>query len=264
MIRPAKTTTAFFVTAMLALVGLPCAVATSMTQEETTAQEEKTDPESDEKPQEPVRHTAQTALKPLTAFVGEWRGVGQVKRGSARGAWSEKVNARWQFNDESRSVLLESKGGKQFSQIEFGFDEATQKLTLTQRQGDTVRKYSANVPTDDDKSLVFLTAANDSGMTFRCTLQSLSDIRKTILFEKQATPTGSFRRIAGIGYTRSGSKLASSGGGKKCIVTGGTANIAVTYNGKTYYVCCTGCLEAFRDDPDGIIAAHEASLKETK
>ena len=31
----------------------------------------------------------------------------------------------------------------------------------------------------------------------------------------------------------------------------------VMHKGKTYYVCCTGCRDAFNDDPEGILAEYE-------
>jgi YHS domain-containing protein len=33
-------------------------------------------------------------------------------------------------------------------------------------------------------------------------------------------------------------------------VSGGAANIAVSYKGKTYYVCCTGCKDEFNANPE--------------
>ena len=30
-------------------------------------------------------------LRPFNGLIGEWRGVGQLKRGSRQGAWSEKI-----------------------------------------------------------------------------------------------------------------------------------------------------------------------------
>ena len=32
----------------------------------------------------------------------------------------------------------------------------------------------------------------------------------------------------------------------------------VAYQGKTYYVCCSGCRDAFRDDPEKYIKEFEA------
>ena len=38
--------------------------------------------------------------------------------------------------------------------------------------------------------------------------------------------------------------------GPKCIVSGGLGSMTVTYQGKSYPVCCTGCAAAFNDDPE--------------
>jgi YHS domain-containing protein len=35
----------------------------------------------------------------------------------------------------------------------------------------------------------------------------------------------------------------------------------VSYKGKTYYVCCTGCRDAFNDDPVKYIGEFEESKK---
>ena len=35
----------------------------------------------------------------------------------------------------------------------------------------------------------------------------------------------------------------------ECIVSGGEASMTVSYNGKTYYVCCSGCRDEFNANP---------------
>ncbi len=37
------------------------------------------------------------------------------------------------------------------------------------------------------------------------------------------------------------------------MVTGGAATIAVSYGGQTYYVCCTGCRDAFTAAPEKFV-----------
>ena len=44
----------------------------------------------------------------------------------------------------------------------------------------------------------------------------------------------------------------------ECIVTGGLGTIAITYKGQTYYVCCTGCRDAFNENPEKFIKEWEA------
>ena len=71
---------------------------------------------------------------------------------------------------------------------------------------------------------------------------------------KKLATAASFNRVAEVGYTRDGVRLATSASsGPECIVTGGTGTMEVKYKGETYYVCCTGCKQAFEDDPEGVI-----------
>ena len=71
--------------------------------------------------------------------------------------------------------------------------------------------------------------------------------------------------MAEVGYTREGTRLADSDStGPECVVTGGLGTIPVSYNGKTYYVCCSGCKQAFDADPEGILAEFAQRRKDEK
>ena len=61
-----------------------------------------------------------------------------------------------------------------------------------------------------------------------------------------------------VGYTREGVTFGVEAGGKKplCVVTGGLGNGTVTYNGQTYYICCSGCRDAFNENPAKIVAEY--------
>ena len=61
---------------------------------------------------------------------------------------------------------------------------------------------------------------------------------------------------------KEGESFASAGGKKPvCIVTGGLGTTAVSYKGATYYVCCSGCREAFLEDPEKFIKEFNAKKK---
>jgi hypothetical protein len=47
----------------------------------------------------------------------------------------------------------------------------------------------------------------------------------------------------------------------ECIVSGGVGNGTVTHNGKTYYICCSGCRDAFMANPDKFVKEWEAKGK---
>jgi YHS domain-containing protein len=86
-----------------------------------------------------------------------------------------------------------------------------------------------------------------------------------VLYETRRSEQSFYSRVGEVGYTREGTRLASSGNsGPECVVTGGAGTIKVSHEGKTYYVCCTGCRDAFNDDPAGILADYRAKLAEKK
>ncbi|MEZ6132385.1 MAG: hypothetical protein R3C59_27290 [Planctomycetaceae bacterium] len=205
---------------------------------------------------------ARRMLKPLNSLVGDWRGVGQLKRGSRVGAWVEQVSCAWDFQDAQPAVVLNGTDGQQFDSLRLSWDAKEQRVVMEQKTTGGLFVYTGEMPDEWPEKLVLQTMVDATGTTRRCTLQQRQDIRVTILFEQQTSPTGSFRRIAEIGYTRAGERLAVAGASqRKCIVTGGLGTIPVSHNGKTYYVCCQGCVQAFRDAPDAIIAEYQASLK---
>ena len=37
---------------------------------------------------------------------------------------------------------------------------------------------------------------------------------------------------------------------KTCIISEGLGTMEVTYKGRSYWVCCTGCKAAFEEDPE--------------
>lgn len=220
---------------------------------------------------EPVAPAAQSSnvhaiivdeLKPLNSLIGDWRGVGQVKRGSRQGAWSEKTSIAWDFSLESPAIVIIAEDGKQFQQLRLMWDKPTQKIRLLQKTESGTNSFSGQMPTDWPEKLVLESAEDKDGSMLRCTIQQLKDIRATVLLEKRSSAEGTFRRVSEVGYTRAGTQLAVPGGNqRKCIVTGGLGTIPVTHDGKTYYVCCQGCVQAFNDSPAAIIAEYQASLK---
>ena len=79
------------------------------------------------------RAVAQEALARFNPLIGGWRGVGQPRRGSAKGAWSEKADWKWEF-DKARGtvgVRYQAKGSKLLTSGLFGYDPQKKIFTLT-------------------------------------------------------------------------------------------------------------------------------------
>ena len=55
------------------------------------------------------------------------------------------------------------------------------------------------------------------------------------------------------------------GDGKpECIVSGGAGTMAVSYMGKTYYVCCSGCRSEFNESPAKYVKEYEEKKAKKK
>jgi len=209
------------------------------------------------------RRAAQRGLEPFNNWVGTWRGVGQPKRGSSKGAWTEEVDWAWKLDRESVGLQVEVKDGKQLESGVLSFDPGERKFRfIAKLPGGDTRTYTGE--RGDEGRVVLLSTDEESKDQHRLTFQMRHEDRMLLLIETKPASQPSFSRIAEVGYTRKGGSFASAAdAGPKCIVTGGRGSMTVEYKGKTYYVCCSGCRSAFQDDPEGIIAeAAERNKKE--
>jgi YHS domain-containing protein len=192
-----------------------------------------------------------TALAPFNSRIGKWNGVGQPRRGSNQGAWQEKAEWIWDFSNHDVAVRIDVADGKLAKTLRLNYDPTTKeyKGTLARTDGGE-EKYRGKFETADQ--LLLTTEEGDEVRQIKITL--LNEKRTLILFERKLATAASFNRVAEVGYTRDGTRLATSASsGPECIVTGGTGTMEVKYKGQTYYVCCTGCKQAFEDDPEGVI-----------
>jgi hypothetical protein len=211
-----------------------------------------------------ARREAQEALSDFNDLIGEWRGVGQPRRGSNQGAWRQNAEWVWDFEPESVGVKYVVNDGKLVSTARVTWDAAAEQYVLTLTTPESQQRVYRG--RKEDERIVLTSRPDDEGLTHRITITRLNDKRTLVLHEKRSAAQTSFFRVAEVGYTREGTRLATSGsGGPECIVTGGTGTMTVMHKGKTYYVCCTGCRQAFEADPDGIIAeAAERRKQEAK
>lgn len=208
------------------------------------------------------REAQQKALQKFAGLIGAWRGVGQPKRGSRNGAWSEKAEWIWDFSKAGVSIRSQIDKGKLAKSIRIrtGKTPKTFQVELEPIEGQTT-KFSMKL---DGKNVIGESPAKD-GYVQRLTITQLNEKRSLLLLEKRKENQTFYSRVAGIGYTRAGTSLAVAGNkGPICVVTGGKGTIAVYHKGKKYYVCCTGCKSAFDDDPEGILADYHEQLKEAE
>jgi YHS domain-containing protein len=204
-------------------------------------------------------HAAKEALAQLNSLIGGWRGVGQPRRGSAAGSWKETAEWVWDFRQSAPAIRYDVTDGKLIKSARFTFDEQTGlfRATVTLPDGAT-RDYEGRLA---DDRLVLDSKPDAKRDVHRMTVTRLNEKRTVVLFEKKRVSSRGLLRVAEVGYTREGTRLAVEGAdGPECVVTGGKGTIQISYKGQTYYVCCSGCKQAFNENPEKILAEYRERI----
>ncbi len=202
------------------------------------------------------------SLSKLQKYVGQWRGVGQVRRGSRDGAWTETADCAWKLDEKNASLQFQSPKGKVFQAMTFEAGKKPGEYRLTAKMKSAKATYQGAL--SDDGSLRMKIDKPVDGAPDRLYWRlAAAGKRMILLYERKASPTR-FTRIAEIGFTRKGSGFGSGVTYVECVVTGGEGTIPVRYEGKTYYVCCSGCKEYYDDDPDKAMKEYFARVEERK
>lgn len=207
------------------------------------------------------RRKDQEALKPFAGLVGDWRGSGQPQRGSTRGAWAETGRWAWKLTAGSAALEFQVTRGKLLRSATLvpGKEDGTLRLEAVLADGSR-REFGGKAVAG--RPLILTATDPKADGPGRVTLTQPNDARSLLLFEGKNAETGQFYRIAEVGYTKQGVAFAASGeSGPICIVTEGKGTIPVSYQGKTYYVCCSGCKDLFNEDPAAVLAEYEAKRK---
>ncbi len=201
-------------------------------------------------------------LAPVQAFVGDWRGVGQPKRGSNQGAWTEESQWTWRFEQGRAELVAQISRGKYYAEFQLQAGEKSGQFVLLalpvqngqpDRQAPPRRFVGALL--EDTLVLTADDPADDRPARISLRLVAGGD-RMLVLYEK-CVAAGTFARLAEVGSTRQGSSFAkAAASGPECIITGGLGTIAVTHKGQKYFVCCTGCRDLFLDDPEKALAEY--------
>jgi YHS domain-containing protein len=204
-------------------------------------------------PQATGRRADQAALKPYGGLVGGWRhGVGQVERGRTKGSWSEDADWAWKLTPDSAALEGKITKGKYLKALVIRPDkEPHTYFAEAVLADDTKRTFTGKG--EDKKPLVLTATAHGEGLQ-RISLTLLHDTRLVVLLEGQDPGSKRYYRLGEVGYTREGVTFAIGESGPVCIVTEGRGTMSVSYKGKTYYVCCSGCRDLFNENPEAILA----------
>jgi YHS domain-containing protein len=217
------------------------------------------DKKDEKKPKPEDVAKAKKALGEVQEFIGVWNLEGTQKDGGKTIAWKEKVSWGWKFKDGEAWIVADfAEGkGKYFTKGELRYDVEKKKYVLTLTGTDkTEHVYEGTVGKSGGVKLDRTDAK--TGDIYRVSVDTLADgIRMQLKYEKKEGGTGQFINVFGMIGNKDGESIAGTSKKPECIVSGGAATIPVSYGGKTYYVCCTGCRDEFNANPEKYIKAKK-------
>ncbi len=223
-----------------------------------------------------TRDDVLAALKPLQILRDEWNAVRQKSVGTQDAGekqvwiWDHRTNPR------QPALVMTSPDGKYFTQARLTFDPPTGQFQLQttdpqDRQRTFVGTFSEPVQEvqmgDEKVHRVFKLQLveqqpQEEKDQWQVVLNQQENNRYLLqLYRKRG---GTFQPFETIAAQRQGTSFALSDtdyGERTCIISGGLGTIAVSFQGKTYWVCCTGCRAAFEEEPARWIAEFEAKQK---
>jgi YHS domain-containing protein len=199
---------------------------------------------------------AKKALQEVQDFIGLWNLEGTRKVGGRTEAWKEKVRWGWKFKDGDAWMTVDFAEGKgrYFKNGTLKYDVPKKRYILTLASTDKGEQVFEGQLT---KGVLKLESKDGkSGDVTRLTMNTLAEgIRFQLKHEKQNGGRGLFSSLYAMNGNKDGESIAGTTKKPECIVSGGAASIAVSYQGKQYFVCCTGCRDEFNANPEKYIKA---------
>lgn len=207
-------------------------------------------------------------LQPLNVLVGTWKGTGYPegvsKEERAAGVWEETITWSWAFKGEDAWLSARFDKGKQISDAELRFspDEKSPYRLRVTTPGRTTQTYAGQLA---DKTLTLTRLDPPPGQDERLVFSLLHPNRHLYRFDTR--PAGSavaFSKRFQVGATKLGVPFADVPKGPECVVSGGLGTSKVSYMAKDYYVCCSGCRDEFRANPEKYVKEFERKAKDGK
>ncbi len=208
------------------------------------------------------------AFSPFEYLVGQWKGQAMPKNTaqSFRG-WPEKHNWAWTFvSGKPTGLSVSIQGSKVLADGKLSYDAGRKLYRL---DGHAPKPAGAPITFEGKlnstgKSLVLEQVAAGPASRgasapgkLRLTIWPNSNfIRYTMAVDRKEPDAVQFSHAIEVGLTKEGESLAggtTASDRPRCVVTGGSATMTVTYNGQTFPLCCTGCRDEFNENPEKYI-----------
>ena len=193
------------------------------------------------------------AFAPFEHMVGGWKGMGIPASNPLKG-WPETHQWAWKFaGGNPVAMTVTTEGDKVLKQGQLSFDAASRRYRLegTDPAGKPVAFVGELDPAGQALTLDRL-GPQASGKDRLVIRPNRNRIRYSMWVDHQEPGAPQFKRTIEVGLTKEGEAFAAGGSASdlpKCIITGGASTMAVSYQGKSYPLCCSGCRDEFNDNP---------------
>jgi hypothetical protein len=211
---------------------------------------------------EPTRRTPREALQAFNDLIASWRvtcepaGTREERR---KGFWVEEVSWEWRFKGADAWLVASFQKSKYLSAAELHYLPEQDRFRLELTTTAKARQIFEGELSDHKLTLERHDEATKEDQRFVLTLLHFN--RFLYRWDTRSVGRTSYATVWQAGATKQGVDFASGDDGPECVVSGGLGTIPVMHNGKTYYVCCSGCRDAFRDEPEKYIKEFEARKK---
>ncbi len=196
---------------------------------------------------------AKEPFQPLAPLIGGWKCSGKADDAD-KTFWSERAEWVWQFKGDDAWLAVTFEKGKHFTAGQLRYDPKAKayslKLTGTDKSDQT---FTGTLGEGKQKEPILTLERTAGDTVYQFTLTVLHGNRHLYQLSSRPKAVESFTRLWLTGATKEGEPFAYVAKGNECIVSGGTGTMTVTHNGKTYYVCCSGCRDEFKADPEKYI-----------
>lgn len=224
-----------------------------------------------------------TALQPMQVLLGQWRGTTRREYENFKAVDSHEWVWDLRTQPDSPALVVASDKSPYLRSARVSWSPVEQQFVMTAKDADgTERTFHGTftdppheiVGSDDKLHRVYRLEFNQDEATQPAggELWQLAFVQQEnnryLLEVGRRRGTAPFSRFDTVSTQREGTSFAISDSGyaeKTCIISEGLGTMEVTWKGRSYWVCCTGCKAAFEDDPETWIArAAEKAKAESK
>jgi YHS domain-containing protein len=187
-------------------------------------------------------------------MIGSWKGTAVPSANRLKG-WSETHLWAWKFSKGTPvGMTVELRGDKTLAsgQLSYVADSKQYRLDGTDPAGKPVAFVGA--VDKAGRALVLNRVGAAAGGKDRLTIRPNANlIRYTLDLDHQDPGAPQYSKVIAVGLTKEGESFAAGGSSAdlpRCILTGGAATMTVSYQGKSYPICCSGCRDEFNENPE--------------